>query len=250
MRVMTVNARYINDFDEYPWSSRKTVIKEMIEEYNPDLIGFQEIMDEHFNYLTSVFKDKYHFYGEYRDFIFPSEMNLIFIKKDRFEVLSSNTIWLSETPNKKFSIGWDSSLARVLSYVKLKDLSNGSTLYHLNTHFDYAGEKARINSAKMTLDLIKDLNETVVLTGDFNSTPTHGFINLLLESNILDNSYNHFKDKKNSLTIHNFTDEIKGEPIDYIFASKNLKIVNSEIIRYKKDGIFSSDHYHILVDFE
>lgn len=250
MRVMTINARYVNDYDKFPWSLRKTVIKEMIEEYNPDLIGFQEIMESQFNYLTSVFKDKYFHYGEYRDFIDPSEMNMIFIKKDRFEILSSNTIWLSETPNTKFSIGWDASLARVLSYVKLRDLINDKTLYFLNTHFDHIGEQARINSAKLALDLIKELNETVVFAGDFNTTPTHGYINTLLESEIIYNSYNHLEDKENSLTIHNFTGEIKGEPIDYIFATKDLKILNSEIIRYQKEGIFSSDHYHVLVDFE
>lgn len=250
MRVMTINARYVNDYDKYPWSERKTVIKEMIEKYNPDLIGFQEIMEEQFNYLTSVFKDKYFYYGEYRDFIYPSEMNLIFVKKDRFEVLSSNTIWLSETPNEKFSIGWDADLARVLSYIKLRDFTNGKMLYFLNTHFDHAGEEARTKSSKLALDLIKELNETTVLTGDFNTKPTYGFINTLLESDILDNSYNHLEDKENSLTIHNFTGEIKGEHIDYVFATNDLKIINSEIVRYQKEGMFSSDHYHVLVDFE
>ncbi len=251
MRVMTINARYINDFDKYPWSSRKTVIKDMIEEYNPDLIGFQEIMEGHFNYLTSVFRDKYYYYGEYRDFNDPSaEMNMIFVKKDKFEIISSDTIWLSENPNEKYSIGWDADLARVLSYVKIINLLNKKTLYFLNTHFDHAGEQARINSAKLAIDLIKELNETIIFTGDFNTTPKHGYINTLLKSDILDNSYNHLEDKENSLTIHNFSGEIKGEPIDYIFATKDMKIVNCEIIRYQKKGVFSSDHYHVLVDFE
>lgn len=250
MKVMTINARYINDFDKYQWSSRKNVIKEMIEYYNPDLIGFQEIMEEHFNYLTLVFNDAYYYYGRYRDSIEPSEMNMVFIKKDRFKIISSNTIWLSETPTEKYSIGWDADLARVLSYVELIDLTNNKKLYFLNTHFDHAGTQARINSSQLALDLIKKLNQTIIFTGDFNTTPTHGYISTLLESDLLDNSYNHLKNKKNSLTIHNFTGEIKGEPIDYVFATKDMKIMNSEIIRYQKEGIFSSDHYHVLVDFE
>lgn len=250
MKIMTINVRYINNFDKYSWNERKYVLKEMIENHNPDIIGFQEIMKDHFEFLNSNFNKIYGWYGEYRDQSTSCEMNMIFYKKDKFQVISKNTLWLSETPKEKYTIGWDADLPRVISYVKLKDCDTSDEFYFMNTHFDHVGKEARVNSSHMIIELIKSLDEKTIITGDFNTTPSDGYINTLLNSDILDNSFNYFEDKENSLTIHNFISDIKGEPIDYIFATNNFKINDSKIIRYSKNGIPTSDHYHIIADID
>lgn len=248
MKIMTVNLRYINHFDKNSWNNRKYIMLNMIKKLDPDIIGFQEAMKGHLKFLVPNLEN-YNYYGEYRSKNIFSEMNPIFFKKDMFEIIDKNTIWLNEN-NKKYKIGWDASLPRVCSYIILKN--NDDKFAILNTHFDHIGIKARENSSILLENIAKKLkskyNAKILITGDFNTTPSNGYINTLLNSNIIDNSFNLFEDKNNALTIHNFTDEIKGEPIDYIFLDKDLNEKKCEIIRYSENDIKTSDHYHVLCE--
>lgn len=249
MRIMTINLRYINDFDEYQWDDRKFVLLEMIRKYNPDVIGFQEAMKEHMEFLEEELRD-YDGYGEYRSLDDGAEMNPIFIKGFKFE--EKNTIWLSENTEKEYSIGWDACLPRVASYALISAPLEKFII--INTHFDHEGEEARIKSSELILELASKLklkfNAPVILTGDFNTRPEDGFIDSLLNSSSFKNSFELFEDKENALTIHNFTGEIKGSPIDYIFIDRDIKPSGCEIVRYSKNGIYTSDHWHIICDVE
>lgn len=249
MRIMTINLRYINDFDEYQWDYRKLVLLEMIRKYNPDVIGFQEAMKKHMEFLEEELSD-YYTYGEYRSLDDSAEMNPIFIKN--YEFSDKGTIWLSETPKEKYSIGWDACLPRVASYALISAPLEKFII--INTHFDHEGEEARIKSSELLLDLASTLkleyNAPVIMTGDFNTRPEDGFIDSLLNSSSFKNSFELFEDKENSLTIHNFTGEIKGSPIDYIFIDRDINTSGCEIVRFSKNGIYTSDHWHIFCDVE
>ena len=47
----------------------------------------------------------------------------IFFNKYRFELIESETFWLSETP-EKISVGWDAALERICTYARFMDLEN------------------------------------------------------------------------------------------------------------------------------
>lgn len=255
VNIMSINIRYKNDHDKYKWEKRLPILKKIIEKYNPDLIGFQEVTTDQFFDLKNIYSNQYHIYGEYRDDSSDKEMNPIFVKKDKFSLDNTKTIWLSNTPDIKNSVGWDADLARVLTYSRIIDnKTNEAILTFMNTHFDHVGKKARINSSKLVLDIINEINKKyntpIVLTGDFNTIPKDKFINKLLNNKELINNYSLLNNKENSLTLHNFTGDIKGSPIDYIFIQKPLKTISTKIIRDNIDGIYPSDHYFILSKFE
>lgn len=92
----------------------------------------------------------------------------------------------------------------------------------------------------------------VVLTGDFNSIPTSDVVTYVLS----DENPRHLlssrdiaevkKDRKG--TFHDFgriaADD--QEYIDYIFVSKDVKVLNYEVVEDKLDGVFLSDHNPIF----
>lgn len=247
IKVMSVNIRYINNHDKFSWKVRKNILFSIIRKYNPDIIGFQEVMPESLSDLISEFSD-YSFYGEFRDDSDSREMNPIFVKSSKYEISNPETFWLSENPSKKFIPGWDAKLVRVLSQVIVKEISSGEEFRFINTHFDHVGEIARQKSADFVISLFENSKLPTISTGDYNTTPQHGYIEKLLNHELIDNSYKHLEDKENSLTIHDFTGEIKGGPIDYIFVGNGFKIESAEIIRDTIDGIFPSDHYQVLAE--
>ncbi|MFM1524124.1 MULTISPECIES: endonuclease/exonuclease/phosphatase family protein [Helcococcus] len=254
-KIMSFNLRYENEFDKYSWNMRKNSVKKVIEKYSPDFIGFQEVKENQLKDLKILFEDEYDFYGIFRDETEGKEMNPIFIKNDKFKLSYTNTFWLSEKITERFNIGWDGDLARICSFGIISDkLTNENLFIFMNTHFDHVGIKARMNSTELIINSSKLLSLTfnipTIITGDFNTRPMDGYIDKLINHKDFDNSFNHFSDKENSLTIHNYKDDIEGQPIDYVFTQYPIKILSSKIIRDKFDDIFTSDHYQILVEFE
>ena len=249
--ALCVNLRYENETDKFQWKDRKFIIKNMIERISPDFIGFQEAKSSQIEDLIEFLSENYDYYGEYREDVDTAEMNPIFVNKSKFYIEDKNTLWLSDTPNVKYSNTWDAHLPRICSYANIIDKnSNEKILTFINTHFDHVGEVARKNAANLINNLIDELELPTLLMGDFNTTPSDSFIDILLNKKNLENSYDKLEDKENSLTIHNYSDEIAGQPIDYIFVESPFKITKSEILRIKENGLYSSDHNHIYVEFE
>lgn len=177
-------------------------------------------------------------------------MNPIFVKKEKFDIKNMNTLWLSNTPDIKYSNTWNTDLPRIYSYATIVDKkTQEEILIFINTHFDHVGVNARKNSSKLLKNFIDKSKHPVLLMGDFNTIPSDGYIDLLLNMKDLQNSFDTLEDKEHSLTIHNYTDETLGNPIDYIFVKAPFKILKSEILRIKENGIYSSDHNHIYVEF-
>lgn len=253
MKVMSINIRYKNDSDEMSWDKRKSLMIEMVKEIDPDMIGFQEVLPIQLDYLLENLGHEFDYYGVYRDASSQAEMNPIFIKKSLFEIESRESLWLSENPHIENVKGWDADLARIVSIIKLRIKDSNEELVFMNTHFDHMGKIARNKSGQLILDLVDKYNNQnlpVIVTGDFNTRPEEGLIDNLLNANNLINSYTLFEDKENSLSIHDFSGEIKGSPIDYIFMNESLNPKYCELIRYEKDGVYTSDHWHVLCEIE
>ena len=249
--ALSVNIRYENENDKYQWKDRKYVLKNMIDKINPDFIGFQEVKSRQLDDLVNFFSEKYYYYGEFREESETAEMNPVFVKKDKFLIEDKKTLWLSDTPYEKHSNTWDGDLPRICSYATVIDKNtHGKILKFINTHFDHVGVEARIKSSDLIENIIDETNFPVLLMGDFNTVPSDGYIDTLLNKENLENSYDKLQDKENSLTIHNYTDVTLGEPIDYIFVKSPFNISKSEVLRIKENDIYSSDHNHIYIEFE
>ena len=173
-KAMSFNIRYATKNDGVnQWENRKKELVGLIKKYDPDVIGFQEVLLSQLNFLIKT-NSEFHKIGVARgDGKEKGEFSPILFNSKKFDLIESNTFWLSETPNNP-SIGWDAAHKRICSYVKLRYKSSQNTLWVFNTHFDHIGEKSKKNSAFLIIKKIKALvsnKDNVILMGDFNSYP-------------------------------------------------------------------------------
>ncbi len=253
IKVLSYNLRMDNPDDPYVWSERKAVAFDLIREVNPDLIGLQEAQEHMFNDVKEELSDTYFIFGEPRSLEEGTEATPVLAKKDRFNVLYEHSFMLSETPDIKYSKGWDGDLERIASFFILEGKVDMQSFVFLNTHFDHAGVEARINASLLMSQIIESYHFQgleSVLTGDFNATPDLDDIKGLLDNPELNNSFASMtnEEQHNSLSFHGFKGEIEGTPIDHIFVSKPWSLKNVKLERFSKNGIYPSDHYPISAD--
>lgn len=253
MRVMTFNIRRDMAIDPQSWSERKENVIRVIEDYQPKIIGFQEVMNTMFEDLKAELSNKYDYYGEFRSLDSDSEMVPIFIQKEVFSIVDSGSFMLAENPEERYAMGWDAVCPRITSWVALKNKDN--QLFHvMNTHFDHMGVEARVQSSQLVLKRLSDLTNNfqspAILMGDLNTLPTENMIDDLLEAESLQNSYAKLAQTTTTdlATFHDYEGTREGLPIDYIFISQNLPIKEAKIIYNQYDGFYPSDHYAVIVD--
>ncbi|MEO1262242.1 MAG: endonuclease/exonuclease/phosphatase family protein [Bacteroidota bacterium] len=247
-RLMTYNIRY-NTPNDGPnwWEKRKEKVFTLIEAHAPDVLGVQEAVHSQMLDLDS-FLINYDYYGVGRaDGKTGGEYAAVFFNKNKLKLLDSGTFWLSEQPDEIASVGWDASMERICSWVKLEEIKSEKTFFVFNAHFDHIGKEARKNSAILIVDQINKIteNEPVVLMGDLNFTPDEVPFSIILESG--------FKDVFGGIEkVRTFTGfEVKdaeSKRIDYIFTNEKIKVKGC-LIDDRNDGqYFPSDHLPVLAD--
>ncbi|MEX2358584.1 MAG: endonuclease/exonuclease/phosphatase family protein, partial [Pirellulaceae bacterium] len=174
IKVMSFNIRFGSANDgENRWENRKEFVAETIHAYGPDLLGTQETEAGQRDFLV----EKLPGYGQLgvgrTDGQLKGEMMALFYKEERFEKLDGGHFWLSENPDQVGSKSWDSSLPRMVTWVKLRDKKqeDAKPVLFLNTHFDHRGPTARLESARLIRRKAQELGEgcSVIVTGDFNA---------------------------------------------------------------------------------
>lgn len=174
VRVLSYNIRFGTAKDgENHWDRRKEALVATIKAWDPDLLGTQETLGFQRDYLAAELP-RYEVLGVGRtDGRESGEMMALYYKKDRFEKLDGGHFWLSETPDAAGSKSWDSSLPRMVTWVKLSDRRNPGAppIVFFNTHFDHLGVQARLESARLLRRQVMTLGQgcLVIVTGDFNS---------------------------------------------------------------------------------
>ncbi|CAK7205065.1 hypothetical protein SEUCBS139899_007830 [Sporothrix eucalyptigena] len=209
VRLMTFNIRYANPSPvsgEDLWQDRCPRLCAQIRFATSGLaavfVCLQEVLHEQLvdilNELTSYGEGEHWSYlghgredgkeaGEYAPILYRT--NTWVCERDAM-------YWLSDKPDRP-SVGWDAALERVVTLGQFKHRITGIRVIMMNTHFDHRGEKARLNSVRLILDLAKRWRESLpdsdtaddrlhepgtlddpyvptFLAGDFNSEPTDG----------------------------------------------------------------------------
>ncbi|UWX53782.1 endonuclease/exonuclease/phosphatase family protein [Maribacter litopenaei] len=182
VKVMSYNIKYDNVNDTVNnWNFRKEAMVQLLHHYGPHFVGMQEVLHNQLEYPDEHLAD-YAYIGVGRDDgKQKGEYSPILYNSQHFELLRTNTIWLSPTP-EKVSKGWDAALERICTYALFKEKSTGKELYVFNTHFDHVGTEARKQSVNLILRQIKAVNTQnlpVVVTGDFNLEPDSEPIQLM-----------------------------------------------------------------------
>ena len=249
-RVMSFNVRCAND-EEGSIANRSKIVTAIIEQYAPDSFGVQEATPKWLRIIDKALGDRYDRVGEARDAYGPfTEYSCVYYLKDKYNLLDSGTIWLSETPEEKYSVSFDSACKRIATWAVLEDKETGVTYTHMNTHLDHVLEETRVGQAGVLLEKLKALQAegTVVVTGDFNTDKTGEVYASMLE--VTDDTRLSAKNTDDGITYHNYgkIEEHEKGAIDFIFASKDTEVETYKVIRNTVLGMYPSDHYPIISD--
>jgi len=175
----------------------------------------------------------------------------VFFRKDRFEKLDEGTFWLSETPEVVASISWDSSLPRIVSWVRLRIKSSGKEIVFANTHFDHLGGVAREESAMLIRARIPKIagDTPFVITGDFNCADGSApHLALVGDDGKFVDTFRHLNPEvvpEKEGTFTGFKESDDGRRIDWVVCSPEFEVKAAAIDRFRKEKRLPSDHYPV-----
>lgn len=227
------------------WENRKAAAVKMLLAEQPDVVGMQEEMPDQEAYLRQHLTPWYDGVAISRD---PNnredEACAIFFRTDKYELVRTNTFWLSETPDVP-SRGWDGKYKRIVTYVHLRDRKSGQLYLVFNTHLDHKGVIAREKS----LALIAD--SAIAIGGDTIPMFVMGDLNVTPDAPELAPMWNSMKLAQNEapvtdpgMTFHSWG-KGKGKMIDYIFY-RNASALEFRILRSGYGVPYLSDHYPVI----
>jgi len=252
VKFMTYNIRYDNPRDmENRWELRKEFLTDQVKFFEPDIMGIQEGLHHQVKYIDNSL-GKYDYTGVGRDDgKTKGEYSAIFYKSQKYNVHKSFTFWLSETP-QKVSVGWDASMERICTCTLFEEIKSKQKFWVFNTHFDHIGDLARLNSAKLIIKKIDELNNQkfpVILMGDLNLKPESEAIKYItnhMNDSYLAASHSFGPDITFNGFNYNFTD---SKRIDYIFTSKTgIEVLKYAVLTDSKNQKFPSDHFPVIIE--
>ncbi len=255
IRVMSFNVRN-NRAKDGPnhWDFRKHLVSRTIREWKADVVGTQEVWASQAASLNLDLPE-YDYVGTDRDPVGGGEQCGILFKRERFEKLQEGHFWLSETPDVPGSKSWDSSLPRMVTWLKLADReSQGGAFYLFNTHFDQRGGVARTEAARVLLERAVAISglEGVVITGDFNCCEGDEPYQWLLKET--EEEKVKFRDTLRMVhpeasegegSFHEWSGARDRGRIDWILVNGHFECGAAEIIHARYEDRYPSDHFPV-----
>lgn len=236
-------------------NKRVRLFAEQMANLAPDSFGVQELNSDWAGKMETLLPD-YAFYGMKRGGDSKekmSEMNGIYYLESKYNLLQSDTFWISETPDTESRFA-GAGCHRICSYVVLQNRITGFTYVHFNTHFDNVSEEARTLGGNLIAERAAQLTETygkiaVVITGDFNQDSS-GTACTALQSAGYINASAVSPTGDACPTYHAWGEYTEGKPIDFIFTNNALHAADYKIHTEKVDDTFVSDHYAVSTVFD
>ena len=186
--------------------------------------------------------------------------NPIFYRKDRFELISVTTKWLSSTPDK-ISKDADAKHYKGTTFAIFKDKATGTEFMYMNVHLDGSGDQAshasmkdlRKRQAEIVKSYIKQYPfMPIIVGGDFNEGPSSAVIGGMATNtrlkycmSIADKSININSTDVNST----FTSKSDGVIFDYLFVTADcITVQKYEQWDNQIDGKYPSDHLPVYAE--
>lgn len=255
---MTFNLRVNNPEDgENAWPYRVSGVSKVIKSNHPMIIGTQEGLISMLSDLQECIPE-YAMIGSGRGGGTEDEHCAIFYKKNEVGLTDQGQFWLSETPEEANSVSWETACPRICTWGEFYLLKNPTRKFLVfNTHLDHVSQTAREQGirlvwAKMNAALEKSL--PVILTGDLNATPENKTIQFLRGADFISGQKTDLIDAYAVLkyspgaTFHDFKGGSDGEPIDYIYTSRDVNVLETKVDRSVIDGGYTSDHYPVMAE--
>lgn len=249
--IATYNLRYASNQKPNAWPDRRPVMKALLDQYQPDLMGTQEGV---YHQLKDIAADQpaYDWIGTGRDGGSRGEFMAIFYKRERFEPLEYDHFWLSDTPEVIASTTWGNTNRRMVTWVRFKDRRTGREFSFWNTHLDHQIQPAREKASELIKQRIAKTqsNLPLFLVGDFNAVATENkAYDILAKESGLTDTWFAAKERRNE-DANSFTGfgplKREGKRIDWILSRGAMDVRATEIVTFEQGGQWPSDHFPII----
>lgn len=248
VRIVSFNVRCKDDaFGSV--EGRSQLICAALEQYAPDSFGVQEATAQ----WLEIFEEKltdYACVSQMRDGKKSSEASAVFYLKNKYTLVDSGTIWLSDTPDEFASKFLLSFCPRIATWATLENKETGEIYTHINTHLDHVLESVRVDQIKVLKVKIEELKaegHPVVCTGDFNTKEGADAYNEMKPC-LNDSKYLAEKSDDGATFINYGQNIFETRPIDFVFVSDGVTVETYKIIDEKIGDMYLSDHAAICAD--
>ena len=242
VRVASFNIRTSRGRDgRNRWRRRREICIAAIRGLAADVVGLQEVRPNQLTDLRRAFPGAA-FVGAGRERDGGGEHASVFVPAGGWVVESSETRWLSPTPDRAGSRGWDAAYPRVATLVRLRN--GAARLGVANTHFDNHGALAREHSAELlTRWLGAAPDRRWIVVGDLNVVPTAAPLRRLAEAGFVDTL-----PPDAGGTEHSFSGATDRTRIDYVLAGPGVRVDAARISYDRPQGRLPSDHWPVVAD--
>ena len=256
--IFDLNIRYLNTVDgNNIWDNRKEKLINIMLKAAPDIIFFQEITRQQFDYIEHNMGALYESIGYYRDETEKSEKTCITFNKSKFVLNDWGQFWLSSTPDIKYSNDFNNFFPRMCTWASLKKLDSEDYIF-FNIHLDHVNMDAHLPCMKVVIEesekILKDnlKPKFMFIGGCFYCEENDPILDLLKN--------NGYKEIIFENTFHDFTGNADRH-WDYMFYkdlnindNKEIKlnkvnVLKNEAIIDKEKNMYVSDHYPINAEF-
>lgn len=254
LHVMSFNIRYHNrdcpPGDPDCWPDREPLLKAMLEDQRPHLLGTQEVLFHQLSALRAGLPD-HDYVGYGRGGGSVQEHVPVFFDPERLELTAWDQRWLSDTPMLINSKTWGNTLPRVLVRCDFTDRLTGAEFTFINTHLDHESELARVNGARQIACLATEADRPVIVTGDMNATAESSQAwQVLTDAGLLDtwlSAEQRLSDATS--TWHDYQQPTpQGNRIDWILASPAIRASSTKINNWTLGGRWPSDHLPVQAE--
>jgi endonuclease/exonuclease/phosphatase family metal-dependent hydrolase len=242
LRVASFNIRNSRGQDgRNMWWLRRRACVAAIRELAADVVGLQEVRPIQLGYLRRRFPGAA-VLGAGRDRRGGGEHASVLLPSGAWTVESSETRWLSPTPDRPGSRGWDAGHPRVVTLARLR---RGDTRVGVaNTHFDAQGRAAQLHSARLLASwLAAEPDQPWVIVGDLNAQPGSAPLRALTDAGYADALAG-----TTGGTEHGFTGAVDRTRIDHILLGPGVGLVRGWISYERPGGRLPSDHWPVVAD--
>jgi endonuclease/exonuclease/phosphatase family metal-dependent hydrolase len=251
LTVMTYNLKFASPNPPNAWPVRRPLVREVIQQINPDVFGTQEGLYEQLKDIATDLPD-YEWIGLGREGGSRGEFMAVFYRKARFEPLAYDHFWLSDTPEVIGSSTWGNRNRRMVTWIKFLDHQTKQEFFFWNTHFDHQVQAAREKAAKLVRERVAALDTKLplILTGDFNAAAgTNAAYKILTADAFFADTWMTARERKGEgINTSNGFQAIRpnGVRIDWILTRGDVVTDSAEIVTFSRNGQFPSDHFPVV----
>ncbi len=246
--VMSFNIRLDVDDGSNSWVYRKPIVEDYLNDLLPDIIGFQESLENQVRDLDEMLED-YDWVGDGRAEDLGGEACPVFFNRNVFELLDYDTFWLSDTPQIPGSKEPGAEFPRVVTWVQLEHRETGQVVYFFNTHFSHVSAEARAAATDIMSEKMATIagDHLTIAVGDLNfeidGDEYVNFSEVVNTNNNLDNVMNVADEVNIGETTFNGFRLGTQRIIDFIFISEDFEATFFQVDEVIRNGVFISDHW-------